>query len=93
MAGAAILDADKPVMHYFGRNPFPKAVRQIHARAQNESPEGLPNEIVFGLSCAITDAVIVVNRRRRHSSKPSRAITQHARMPVPGSRLKQSRPK
>jgi hypothetical protein len=70
IAGAAILDADKPVMHYFGRDPFPKAVSQIHARAQNESPEGLPNEIVFGLSCAITDAVIVVNRRRRYSSKP-----------------------
>jgi hypothetical protein len=68
MAGAALLDADKPVVHYFGRNPFPRAVRRIHARAQNESPQGLPNEIVLGLSCAITDAVVAVNFRRRNRS-------------------------
>jgi hypothetical protein len=68
MVGATLLDADKPVLHYFGRNPFPRVVRRIHSRAQNESPVGLPNEIVFGLSCAITDAVIAVKCRRRYSS-------------------------
>ncbi len=67
MVGAALLDADKPAMYYFRRNPFPTAVRRIHARAQNESPHGMPNEIVFGVSCAITDAVIAVNGRRRYS--------------------------
>jgi hypothetical protein len=70
MAGATLLDADKPLMHYFGRNPFPKAVRRIHARAQNESPQGLPNEILFGLSCAIADAAIAVSGRRRSSPTP-----------------------
>ena len=70
MAGAAILDADKPVMHYFGAIPSPEQSGRSMRETQNESPEGLPNEIVFGLSCAITDAVIVVNRRRRCSSKP-----------------------
>jgi hypothetical protein len=69
MAGATLLDADKPMMQYLGRNPFPKAVRRIHARAQNESPQGMPNEILFGLSCAITDAVIAANCRRRYSTK------------------------
>jgi hypothetical protein len=68
MAGAAVLDADKPMMHFLGRNPFPMAVRRIHARAQNESLEGMPNEILFGLSCAIADAAIAVNSRRRYSS-------------------------
>ncbi len=68
MAGAAVLDADKPMIHFFGRNPFPLAVRRIHARAQNESLEGLPNEFLFGLSCAIADAVIALNSRHRHSS-------------------------
>jgi hypothetical protein len=67
MAGAVLLDADKPMAHFFGRNPFPKVVRRIHARAQNESPQGMPNEIIFGLLCAITDAVIAVNGRRRYS--------------------------
>lgn len=69
MVGATLLDADKPMLQYLGRNPFPKAVRRIHARAQNESPQGMPNEVLFGLSCAITDALIAVNGRRRHSSK------------------------
>ncbi len=69
MAGAVLLDADKPAIHFLGRNPFPKAVRRIHSRAQNESPQGMPNEIVFGLLCAITDAVIAVNGRRRLASE------------------------
>lgn len=68
MAGAALLDADKPVVHFFGRNPFPRAVRRIHARVQKESSQGMPNEIVFGLLCAIADAVIAVNCRHRHSA-------------------------
>ena len=67
MAGAAFLDADKPMMHFFGRNPFPLAIRRIHAQAQNESLQGMPNEILFGLSCAIADAAIAVNSRRRLS--------------------------
>lgn len=68
MAGATLLDADKPFLHYFGRNPFPKVIRRIHARAQNESPQGLQNELAFALTCAIADAAIVVNGRRRSSS-------------------------
>ncbi len=67
MVGASLLDADKPAMHFFGRNPFPMVVRRIHSRAQNESPQGLPNEIVFGLACAIADAALAVNGRRRSS--------------------------
>jgi len=71
MAGAALLDADKPVIHYFGRNPFPKVVRRVHARAQNESPQGMPNEIAFGLSCAFADVVIAWSFRHRDISVPS----------------------
>lgn len=69
MAGATLLDADKPVVHFFGRNPFPMVVRRIHARAQNESPQGLPNEIAFGLVCATADAALVVNGRHRSSAE------------------------
>jgi hypothetical protein len=66
MAGAALLDADKPMIVYLKRNPFPRIVRRIHARAQNESTEGLPNEILFGLSCAIADVMLVANARQRY---------------------------
>ena len=64
MLGASVLDADKPCLHYFGRNPFPKVVSRIHARAQNESPDGLRNELVVGLVAAIADAFVVRNGRR-----------------------------
>jgi hypothetical protein len=65
IAGAALLDADKPMLHFWGRNPFPSAVRRVHDWVQNESPQGMSNELAFGLSCAVADAVIVVRGRRR----------------------------
>ena len=68
MLGASILDADKPCLHYFGRNPFPGVVSRIHTRAQNESPDGLRNELVVGLLAAIADA-FVVRSGRRHSQE------------------------
>ncbi len=65
MAGAVLLDADKPLVHFFGWNPFPRSVRRIHARAQNESPRGLPNEFLFGAACAAVDMVIAATGRNR----------------------------
>jgi hypothetical protein len=64
IAGAVLLDMDKPVQHFWGRVPFPAWVQRIHVAAQNESSQGLPNEIVFGLSCAAVDAVIAWRGRR-----------------------------
>ena len=65
MAGAALLDMDKPMLHFFGRNPFPDPVQRLHAAVQNESEDNLPNELAFGASCALADAVIVLRGRRR----------------------------
>lgn len=65
MLGAALLDADKPCAFFFGVDPSPSVVRRIHMWAQNESPQGLPNEIAFGVACAVVDAVITVGDRRR----------------------------
>ena len=67
IAGAVLLDMDKPILHFWGRNPFPRWVRRIHARVQRESPKGLPNEIGFGLTCAVVDVAIAVRGRRRLS--------------------------
>jgi hypothetical protein len=68
MAGAVILDLDKPMLHFFGRNPFPRAVRLLHDRVQNESPEGLANEMRFGVGFAAAD--IALNfMARRHSAQ------------------------
>ena len=65
IAGATLLDADKPAIYFWKRNPFPRVVRRIHTQVQNESPEGMPNEIAFGLTCALADAVIALHGRRR----------------------------
>jgi hypothetical protein len=65
MAGAVLLDVDKPLVHFFRWNPFPRVVRRIHARAQNESPRGMPNEVRFGVCCAAVDvAVMGIGRNR-----------------------------
>src|SRR5271167_4639291 len=48
IAGAVLLDLDKPLLHFFGRNPFPGWVTRIHGDVQNESPQGLSNEMAFG---------------------------------------------
>lgn len=70
MAGAALLDLDKPCVHFFNRNPFPKVVRRLHEWVQNESPEGLETEIRFGVAFAAADALAAVLARRNLRSEP-----------------------
>jgi hypothetical protein len=65
MAGAALLDLDKPLLHFFGRNPFPMRVRRFHERVQNESEQGLPNELRFGAAFAAAEALLTLRDRRR----------------------------
>lgn len=64
MAGAVLLDLDKPLVHFFGRDPFPYAIRRLHRRVQNESPGGMPNEIGFGLAFAALDVMAATIGRR-----------------------------
>jgi hypothetical protein len=40
IAGACIIDMDKPGQHFFGRSPFPAAVDRFHGRIQNQRPIG-----------------------------------------------------
>jgi hypothetical protein len=65
MAGAVLLDLDKPCLYFFGFNPFPTTVRRIHSRAQNESPEGMPNEIGFGAVATFVGSLVTWAARRR----------------------------
>ena len=79
MAGAALLDLDKPMMYFVGRNPFPMRVRRFHEMVQNESEEGLPNEIRFGVGFALADVLFSALARRRVA-------------PVEAGRLKRRQP-
>jgi hypothetical protein len=64
MAGAVLLDLDKPFLYFFGVNPFPNAVKRLHTRVQSESPEGMPNEFVFGATFAVAYAMALAVARR-----------------------------
>jgi hypothetical protein len=66
MAGAALLDLDKPMEHFFGIYPFPDPVRRLHTWIQNESTDGLPREIAFGVVFAAADALAALSSRRRN---------------------------
>jgi hypothetical protein len=65
IAGAAILDADKPCEFFFGFNPWPRWLDQFHKRIQHESPEGIRIEIATGVALTALSAVVLARRRRR----------------------------
>jgi hypothetical protein len=67
MVGAALLDADKVCAYFLGVDPFPRVVRRIHSRAQNESPAGMLYEIAFGIACAALDVVTTSEAARSAS--------------------------
>jgi hypothetical protein len=65
MAGAALLDLDKPSMVFFGFSPFPTAVDGVHARVQNEARHRMPQEIATGTLAALGVAALTARARRR----------------------------
>ena len=64
IAGAVLLDLDKPFVFFFGVNPFPRLVVRLHSRVQNESPDGMSKEMAYGAAFAAVDALTVAVRRR-----------------------------
>ncbi len=68
MAGAVLLDLDKPIPYFFGFNPFPRPIQRFHVWIQNESTSGMRNEVAFGAVCAVADVLAAVGSRRRHGS-------------------------
>jgi hypothetical protein len=65
MAGAAILDSDKPGEFFFGVNPLPKWLDRIHKEIQRESPEGMRTEVAAGVALAGV-ATALLARARSH---------------------------
>jgi hypothetical protein len=63
MAGAALLDLDKPFEHFFGVRPFPEMVTRIHRWVQNESPDGMGKEFAYGVLFALVDTAAIVRAR------------------------------
>ena len=65
MAGAVLLDLDKPCDHFFGFDPFPAAVSRFHKWVQNQEEHRLPHEIGFGTALAVLDGFLTASGRRR----------------------------
>jgi hypothetical protein len=63
MAGAALPDIDKPVMLWFGRSPWPRAVRHFHSRIQDEAPDRFGPEI--GTAAFVICGLVLRWRRGR----------------------------
>jgi hypothetical protein len=72
IAGAAVLDADKPTEYFFGVNPIPRAVDAFHQRIQRESPGGIRTEVAFGAALATACTVVLVRRRRARAAPRAR---------------------
>ncbi len=89
IAGAVLLDLDKPCQHFLGVNPFPRAVRRLHSHVQNESADGMPKEVAYGVLFALTDAVVIAVRR----SSPSPGGHRHARRRIGLARTTDSQPR
>ncbi len=63
IAGAVLLDLDKPSQYFLGINPFPRVVARLHSRVQNESSDGMPKEFAYGVLFALADTVMIAARR------------------------------
>lgn len=64
IAGAAVLDADKPCEYFFGFNPWPEWLDRFHREIQHESPEGIRTEVAAGIALAALSIVVLARRRR-----------------------------
>jgi hypothetical protein len=89
MAGAVLPDLDKPFGHFFGINPFPMVVRRLHSLAQNESPNGMPNEISYGILFTAADLLVTAKARSPwHSPRGAPAVASTSPgVPEAGQRL------
>lgn len=69
MAGAGLLDMDKPCTVFFGASPFPEVVDRIHARVQRESPHRMPQELAVGVAGALVVSALVRRSRRGNEAR------------------------
>jgi hypothetical protein len=65
IAGACLIDMDKPGRHFFGRSPFPPLVDRLHARIQRQRPTG---RMVEAAAAAGLVALLAPLHRHRHAS-------------------------
>jgi hypothetical protein len=53
MAGAGLVDMDKPCQYFFGFNPFPAWFQRVHHAVQRQAPSRLPHEVLAAAGLAV----------------------------------------
>lgn len=64
IAGATLLDVDKPARHFFDHNPVPARVQEFHERIQREAPHRMRNEVVLAAGLLGLSGFLVARGRR-----------------------------
>ena len=64
ISGSVLLDIDKPMEYFFGVNPIPAPVQELHGGIQRESERGMPVEVAAGVLLALAE--LRSSWRRRH---------------------------
>jgi len=65
IAGATVLDVDKPARHFFDRNPVPAPIQDFHERIQREAPHRMRNEMVVAAGLMALSGLLVARGRAR----------------------------
>lgn len=76
IAGAVILDIDKPSQHFFNRNPVPDWLQRVHGEIQRESDRVIGVEVATGI--ALSAAEILASRT---TARRNRRVHNHAPYP------------
>src|SRR5436305_10050467 len=63
IAGATLLDVDKPARHFFGRNPVPAPIQGFHERIQREAPHRMRQEVAIAVGLTAASALLVARAR------------------------------
>jgi hypothetical protein len=63
IAGATLLDVDKPARHFFDHNPVPAPIQEFHERIQREAPHRMHNEILLAAGLLGLSGLLVAWRR------------------------------
>ena len=64
IAGATLLDVDKPARHFFDRNPVPAPVQEFHERIQREAPHRMRAEVLIAAALLGLSGALVARGRR-----------------------------
>lgn len=76
VAGAVLLDMNKPCEHFFGRSPFPRWVDRSHRAIQREVRELFATELVGGGVLGLSSLTMLARQRRLRSRNASRSATR-----------------